>query len=283
MHCRALLSERLRRHQPARHDRRSDRVQRRAAAVRDARHRRRRAADVAFHGRHRRVRARRHRAADARRLRARLRRRAGAAAVLLPDISAAGLVAYVDELVARVAHERLALYLYHIPQNTGVPWPVEVVAELKAKPSARAGRPEGQRRRPRLRARGRQGVADFDVFPSSEAALGNASADGFAGCISATTNLTARYAQAAWSGAGHRRRRGGRAEGRRPARARRPQDTRSSRAVKSALAAALRRRRLGARLPAAGAARRRATARRPRLAPRSFPAPQPLQRRHAAR
>ena len=42
----------------------------------------------------------------------------------------------------------------------------------------------------------------IDVFPSSEAALGAADADGFAGCISATVNLTAAEAQAAWSNQG---------------------------------------------------------------------------------
>lgn len=119
-----------------------------------------------------------------------------------PDISATGLVAYVNELVARVGDERLALYLYHIPQNTGVPWPVEVVAELKAKhPRAVVGLKDSAGDLAYARAVART-VADFDVFPSSEAALGHASADGFAGCISATTNLTARHAQAAWSGQG---------------------------------------------------------------------------------
>jgi 4-hydroxy-tetrahydrodipicolinate synthase len=42
-------------------------------------------------------------------------------------------------------------------------------------------------------------LPDFDVFPSSEGALGEATADGFAGCISATVNLTARESQVAWS------------------------------------------------------------------------------------
>jgi 4-hydroxy-tetrahydrodipicolinate synthase len=45
-------------------------------------------------------------------------------------------------------------------------------------------------------------VPGIDVFPSSEAVLGAADADGFAGCISATVNLTAAEAQAAWSGQG---------------------------------------------------------------------------------
>lgn len=119
-----------------------------------------------------------------------------------PDIPPAGLVAYVDEVVARVADERLALYLYHIPQNTGVPWPVEVVAELKAKhPRAVAGLKDSAGDLAYARAVART-VGDFDVFPSSEAALGHARADGFAGCISATTNLTARHAHTAWSGQG---------------------------------------------------------------------------------
>ncbi len=48
-----------------------------------------------------------------------------------PDVPADGLVAYVGEVVRRAAHPKLALYLYHIPQNTGVPWPLEVVAELR--------------------------------------------------------------------------------------------------------------------------------------------------------
>ena len=45
-------------------------------------------------------------------------------------------------------------------------------------------------------------VPAFDVFPSSEATLGAADADGFAGCISATVNLTAPFAQSAWAGRG---------------------------------------------------------------------------------
>ncbi|MEP6826403.1 MAG: dihydrodipicolinate synthase family protein, partial [Ramlibacter sp.] len=47
-----------------------------------------------------------------------------------PGIEPAALVAYVDALVKRLRPGGLALYLYHIPQNTGVPWGVDVVAEL---------------------------------------------------------------------------------------------------------------------------------------------------------
>ena len=41
-----------------------------------------------------------------------------------PDMPDDGLVAYIDALIAAAAHPRLAVYLYHIPQNTKVPWPV---------------------------------------------------------------------------------------------------------------------------------------------------------------
>jgi 4-hydroxy-tetrahydrodipicolinate synthase len=48
-----------------------------------------------------------------------------------PDITDDGLVGYVDALIAAAAHPRLAVYLYHIPQNTKVPWPLAVVERLR--------------------------------------------------------------------------------------------------------------------------------------------------------
>jgi len=119
-----------------------------------------------------------------------------------PDVPADGLIATIDELVRRAAHPKLAIYLYHIPQNTGVPWPLEVVAELRRKhPSVLVGLKDSAGDLAYARAVAKA-LPGFDVFPSSEAALGWADADGFAGCISATVNLTAPYAQAAWVGQG---------------------------------------------------------------------------------
>ena len=116
-----------------------------------------------------------------------------------PDVPADGLLAYVSELVHRVDHPKLAIYLYHIPQNTKVPWPVEVVVRLRERHGAAlVGLKDSAGDLAYARAIAKA-VADFDVFPSSEAALVNAHADGFAGCISATANLTAPFAQAAWS------------------------------------------------------------------------------------
>jgi len=119
-----------------------------------------------------------------------------------PGIQVEGLIAYVDELIARVDPASLALYLYHIPQNTKVPWPVEVVSELHRRhPSVVVGLKDSAGDIAYAREVA-QVVPDFDVFPSSEACLANANIDGFAGCISATVNLTAALSQAGWSAQG---------------------------------------------------------------------------------
>jgi 4-hydroxy-tetrahydrodipicolinate synthase len=119
-----------------------------------------------------------------------------------PDIAPDGLLAYVEALVARVAQPQLSLYLYHIPQNTGVPWPLDVVVELKRRhPRALVGLKDSAGDLAYARAVAKT-VEDFDVFPSAEGSLGNADIDGFAGCISATTNITGPYAQAGWSAQG---------------------------------------------------------------------------------
>ncbi|MGE0799333.1 MAG: dihydrodipicolinate synthase family protein [Lautropia sp.] len=119
-----------------------------------------------------------------------------------PDIQPDGLLDYVSALHRRVSNPKLAIYLYHIPQNTGVAWPVDVVAELKRRhPAAMVGLKDSS---------GDIGYAksvvaaldDFDVFPSSEATLSGANDAGFAGCISATVNLTSVESQAAWAGQG---------------------------------------------------------------------------------
>jgi 4-hydroxy-tetrahydrodipicolinate synthase len=119
-----------------------------------------------------------------------------------PDVSDDGLVAYIDALVTRVDHPALAIYLYHIPQNTKVPWPLAVAARLRERHGATlAGLKDSAGDLAYARAVA-AALPGFDVFPSSEGALGEADADGFAGCISATVNVTAREAQAAWSAQG---------------------------------------------------------------------------------
>ncbi len=119
-----------------------------------------------------------------------------------PDIAAGALVDYIGELIRRVARSAQALYLYHIPQNTGVAWPLECVAELKQRyPDTLAGLKDSSGDLAYARAIVRE-VPGFDVFPSSEATLIHADRDGFAGCISASTNITAADSQAAWQAQG---------------------------------------------------------------------------------
>ena len=119
-----------------------------------------------------------------------------------PGIEPAALILYVDELVKRLRPGKTALYLYHIPQNTGVPWPVDVVAQLAVR---HPGLLRGLKDSSGELAYARSIVAaapELDVFPSSEAVLADADTERFAGCISATTNLTAEDSQQAWRGRG---------------------------------------------------------------------------------
>jgi 4-hydroxy-tetrahydrodipicolinate synthase len=116
-----------------------------------------------------------------------------------PGIEPAAMLSYVQALIERIKPGAMSIYLYHIPQNTGVPWPVEVVAELARK---QAGIVRGIKDSSGDLAYSRAVVAaapELDVFPSSEATLCDAAKDRFAGCISATTNLTAADAQIAWT------------------------------------------------------------------------------------
>jgi len=117
-----------------------------------------------------------------------------------PGITDEGLLDYMSELMRQVAHPRLAVYLYHIPQNTGVPWPIEVAVELRRRfgePIAGLKDSSGDLSYARAVV---QAIDGFAVFPSSEASLADADRDGYAGCISATVNLTSEQSQAAWSG-----------------------------------------------------------------------------------
>ena len=89
-----------------------------------------------------------------------------------PQVPDDGLVAYVEALARASTIRALAIYLYHIPQNTKVPWPVEVVVRLRERLGATL---VGLKDSAGDLAYARAVVAavpGFDVFPSSEAALG---------------------------------------------------------------------------------------------------------------
>ena len=114
-----------------------------------------------------------------------------------------GLYAYFSQLVEKVADDRLRVYLYHFPQMSMSPIPVDVVVRLKqAFGPIIAGLKDssGDMSHSLAFAKATGGVeADFDVYPSSEAFLFEGLDGGCAGIISGSTNAFANYIHKAWT------------------------------------------------------------------------------------
>jgi 4-hydroxy-tetrahydrodipicolinate synthase len=114
------------------------------------------------------------------------------------NVSDDGVFAYVAQVVESLRGKSFPIYLYNFPALTGVPYSVELVRRLfSAFPDHLAGLKDSSGDLNYARA-----VAAIDsklaVFPSSEACLKEARSGIFAGCISATANLTAAYCAAAF-------------------------------------------------------------------------------------
>ncbi|WP_292236066.1 dihydrodipicolinate synthase family protein, partial [Mesorhizobium sp.] len=89
--------------------------------------------------------------------------------------------------------------LYHIPQNTGVSFSSETIARLRQRyAEVVIGLKDSSGDIAFSRALAAQ-FPGFDVFPSSEGSLSEWRSARFAGCISATTNVTGALSQIAWS------------------------------------------------------------------------------------
>lgn len=145
--------------------------------------------------------------ADASQLTAAARDFGFAGALLLPPfyykpIDHDGLTTYVETVIKAVEPRDLKLYLYHYPQLSGVPYAIDAVEHLhRAYPEQILGLKDSSgdldysaelaRRLPR-----------FAVFPSAEGAIGRAKEFNFAGCISATVNVTAPLVGRAWADLG---------------------------------------------------------------------------------
>jgi len=109
-----------------------------------------------------------------------------------------GLVAYIDTLVQATAERPIPIYLYHFPQQSGLPWHVGLVGRLLASFGQRiVGLKDSSGDMAYARAAAAL-APDFKVFPSTEAALPEARTGRFAGCISATANLNADLCGRAW-------------------------------------------------------------------------------------
>jgi 4-hydroxy-tetrahydrodipicolinate synthase len=111
-------------------------------------------------------------------------------------VSDDGLVAFYSELVERVGDPRLQLYLYHIPQMTGVPIGLGVIERLvKAYPATIVGIKDSSGDWENTKAILRS-FPQIATFPSSESRLLEGFGLGAAGCISASANLNVRMIRA---------------------------------------------------------------------------------------
>ncbi len=123
--------------------------------------------------------------------------RSGAAGVLMlppfyyKGVSDDGLFGYYSEVIERVGDDRLAIYLYHIPQVTQVPITFGLIERLlKRYPKAVAGAKDSSGDWNNSKAMiDAFAPGGFDVFPASETLLSKGMASGGAGCISATVNM----------------------------------------------------------------------------------------------
>jgi len=123
--------------------------------------------------------------------------RSGAAGVLMvppfyyKGVSDDGLFAYYAEVIEQVGDERLALYLYHIPQVTAVPITLGLIERLLRRyPAVVAGAKDSSGDWSNSKAMiDAYASSGFAVFPASETLLSKSLAIGGAGCISATVNM----------------------------------------------------------------------------------------------
>jgi 4-hydroxy-tetrahydrodipicolinate synthase len=126
-----------------------------------------------------------------------------AGALILPpfyykDIDPQGVFDYLAAIIAASEARPIPIYLYNFPALSGVPYTRELVARLiEAFPDRLAGLKDssGDMAYARALTKAHPG---FAVFPSTEAALSEGRAAGFAGCISATANLNSDLCGAAW-------------------------------------------------------------------------------------
>src|SRR5918997_2036557 len=106
-----------------------------------------------------------------------------------------GLFRFFAEVVERLGDDRLRLYLYHIPQMTGIDLGLPLISRLvDAYPGVVLGTKDSSGDRERIMTLCRE-FPDFSVFAGTETLLLETLRSGGAGCISATVNVTSRLAR----------------------------------------------------------------------------------------
>jgi len=113
-----------------------------------------------------------------------------------------GLFAYYSEIIERVGSDRLAIYLYHIPQLSFAPITLGLIERLLVRyPKTVLGAKDSSGDWANAQAMiDRFAERGFAVFPASESLLAQALAIGGAGCISATVNMNPAGIQALYEG-----------------------------------------------------------------------------------
>jgi 4-hydroxy-tetrahydrodipicolinate synthase len=125
-------------------------------------------------------------------------------ALLLPpfyykNIDDESVYTYVAELIERAGGGRLGIYLYHIPQFSAVPFNIPVVERLVAHfPGVLAGIKDSSGVFENALDLVKRLPETVAVFPGSEGFLAMAPNVGFAGCISATTNVNGAFVSRGW-------------------------------------------------------------------------------------
>ena len=102
---------------------------------------------------------------------------------------------FFAEVVERIGDDRLRLYLYHIPQMTGIDLGLPLISRLiDAYPGAIAGTKDSSGDRERIKTLCRE-FPHFSVLAGTETLLLETLRSGGEGCISATVNVTSRLAR----------------------------------------------------------------------------------------
>ncbi len=105
---------------------------------------------------------------------------------------------WISRLIDRVAPKWARIYLYNFPQMTGLVYRLAAVSRLIERHGAVIGGLKDSSGDVAYASELALAFPNFAVFPSNEEALGDAKARGFAGCISATVNVSAGFARAVY-------------------------------------------------------------------------------------
>lgn len=110
-----------------------------------------------------------------------------------------GLRKWYLELHKKLGDRDLQLFFYNFPQMTGINLPIELIADLNREEPHRFTGIKDSSGDLEYCAKLVAAASNLKVFPSSEVSLSIAHEAGFAGCISATANITAPICARVWS------------------------------------------------------------------------------------